>query len=235
MLYSLFPSPYDTDIIDILHKCQGFFIGFLIFVILINLFNQFYEFCPYYIVPYRVIISGTYKITHGTELYQSCLDSSHTSRNNRIGPSALGAVGTCYPVTVLLIAFASGLGMGTSIYCSQHFGAKNYQTLRSGITTSLIAFLPFSCLLCILGLTLSPWIIRLLAVPAEAVSETSDYLFIYILGMLFVIWILLGVAGLALATLISQAIAAAATAYSLWRLYNYLGCGNGHIRFLLPA
>lgn len=125
--------------------------------------------------------------------------------------------------------------MGTSIYCSRHFGAKNYQTLRSGITTSLIAFLPFSCLLCILGLTLSPWIIRLLAVPAEAVSETSDYLFIYILGMLFVIWILLGVAGLALATLISQAIAAAATAYSLWRLYNYLGCGNGHIRFLLPA
>lgn len=184
---------------------------------------------------------------------------------NRIGPSALGAVGTCYPVTVLLIAFASGLGMGTSIYCSQHFGAKNYQTLRSGITTSLIAFLPFSYLLCILGLTLSPWIIRLLAVPAEAVSETSDYLFIYILGMLplflynlsngvlnglgdsrtplillvfsslcnivldlvFVIWIPLGVAGLALATLISQAIAAAATAYSLWRLYDGLESEDG--------
>lgn len=178
----------------------------------------------------------------------------------RLGAVALGAVGTCYPVTVLLIAFASGLGMETSVYCSQQFGAKNYRTVQSGITTSLLSFLPFSILLCVLGLTLCPWIIRFLAVPQEAVPDATRYLFLYILGLfplflynlsngvlnglgdsrtpllllilsslcnifldlLFVIWIPLGVAGLAIATLISQIIAAAATAYCVGWLYKRL-------------
>ena len=41
---------------------------------------------------------------------------------NYIGAVALGAVGTCYPLTVFLIAISSGLSLGTSIYCSQEYG-----------------------------------------------------------------------------------------------------------------
>lgn len=102
---------------------------------------------------------------------------------NYIGSSALGAVGTCYPVTVLFIAFASGLGMGTSIYASRQFGAKKYQAVQSGITTSFLSFLPFSLLLCVIGLFLTPQIIRWLALPQEAITETTQYLTIYILGL----------------------------------------------------
>lgn len=179
---------------------------------------------------------------------------------NYIGPAALGAVGTCYPITVLFIAFASGLSMGTSIYCSQRFGAKDYKGVRSGITTSLLSFLPFSIGLCTTGLALCPFIIRWLAVPPEAATETSQYLYIYIMGLLpiflynisngilnglgdsktplmllifsslcnivldlvFVILIPLGVAGLAIATLISQIIAAMATALMIRKLYTHL-------------
>lgn len=179
---------------------------------------------------------------------------------NYIGPTALGAVGTCYPVTVLFIAFASGLSMGTSIYCSQRFGAKKYRDVQSGITTSLLSFLPFSIVLCLLGLALCPFMLRWLSVPAEAAAETSQYLYIYIMGLLplflynisngilnglgdsrtplmllilsslcnifldlmFVIWIPMGVAGLAIATLASQTIAAVATAFMMRRLYTRL-------------
>ncbi|MDD6073771.1 MAG: MATE family efflux transporter, partial [Clostridium sp.] len=71
---------------------------------------------------------------------------------NWVGAISLGAVGTCYPITVFCIAIASGLSMGTSIYCSQHFGAGASGEVRMGITTSLMVFLPFSVLLMIVGL-----------------------------------------------------------------------------------
>lgn len=182
---------------------------------------------------------------------------------NRISAAALGAVGTCYPVTVLFIAIASGLSMGTSIYCSQQFGAKNYPCVMTGITTSMFCFLPFSVILCMLGFYMSPVIIRLLAVPTDAVLETRQYLQIYILGLpalflynisngilnglgdsktplcflvfssfcniildlIFVIILPLGISGLALATLLSQLLASAATAFAVCHIHRNLS-GN---------
>ena len=54
----------------------------------------------------------------------------------QIGATALGAVSTCYPLTVFFIAIASGLSMGTSVYCSQRLGEKDICRVKSGITTS---------------------------------------------------------------------------------------------------
>ena len=58
--------------------------------------------------------------------------------------------------------------MGTSIYCSQQFGAGNTEEVRIGITTSLMAFLPFSIVLMIPGLLACSGILSLFSVPEEA-------------------------------------------------------------------
>ncbi len=55
---------------------------------------------------------------------------------NYIGAAALGAVGTCYPLTVFLIAIASGLSLGTSIFCSRTYGAKEYHNVFMFATMS---------------------------------------------------------------------------------------------------
>lgn len=102
-----------------------------------------------------------------------------------IGAVALGAVGTCYPVTVFFIAIASGLSLGTSIFCSLKYGAKKYRQVRSAVTTSLFSFIPLSLLLCAAGIGLAPDILRWLAVPEEALSATRDYLIIYVAGLPF--------------------------------------------------
>lgn len=102
-----------------------------------------------------------------------------------IGAVALGAVGTCYPVTVLFIAVASGLSLGTSIFCSLEYGAKRYCQVRRAVTTSLIAFIPFSLLLCAAGVVFTPRVLQWLAVPEEALSATRDYLIIYLAGLPF--------------------------------------------------
>lgn len=104
---------------------------------------------------------------------------------NHIGTVALSAVGTCYPITVFLIAISSGLSLGTSIYCSQRYGAKAYGEVKTAISTSLIAYLPLAALLSIIGILIAPSVLRLLAVPSEAYIATLIYLRIYILGFSF--------------------------------------------------
>lgn len=192
---------------------------------------------------------------------------------NWVGAISLGAVGTCYPITVFCIAIASGLSMGTSIYCSQHFGASASGKVRMGITTSLMVFLPFSVLLMIVGLFSCSGILSLFSVPAEAWLPTEQYLRIYLAGLPFlflynittgilnglgdsktpllfliassmmniildlvlVILFPLGISGLALATLLSQAAAAIATFVTVLRLSHQLETESDVPRFSLPV
>lgn len=192
---------------------------------------------------------------------------------NWVGAISLGAVGTCYPITVFCIAIASGLSMGTSIYCSQHFGASASGKVRMGITTSLMVFLPFSVLLMIVGLFSCSGILSLFSVPAEAWLPTEQYLRIYLAGLPFlflynittgilnglgdsktpllfliassmmniildlvlVILFPLGISGLALATLLSQAAAAIATFVTVLRLSRQLETESDVPRFSLPV
>lgn len=185
---------------------------------------------------------------------------------NYIGAVALGAVGTCYPLTVFLIAISSGLSLGTSIYCSQEYGAKDYGDVKTAVKTSVMAYLPFSAVVSIIGILLASMVLNGLSVPAEAYDATCVYLRIYMVGFTFQFWynivngvltglgnsrtplyyliistvcnIVLdyafvviwhqGVAGLALATIISQLLSAILTSVTVYRVLNTMpDCSAG--------
>jgi len=178
----------------------------------------------------------------------------------QIGNAALGAVGTCYPVTVLFIAIASGLSLGTSLLCSAEYGAKAYGKTKTCILTSYTTFMPLSLLLAGAALASVGGIMRLLAVPEEALQETAVYLRIYVAGLpflfiynicngilnglgdsrtpliiliiscvcnvgldlLLVMVIPMGVAGLALATVLAQGISGIFALWSVRKIYRCL-------------
>lgn len=191
---------------------------------------------------------------------------------NHIGSASLGAVGTCYPVTVLYIAVASGLGIGTSIYCSQQFGSGEHHNVKKAVRTALLCFIPCSVILMFIGLIACPHILTWLSVPKEALLPTRQYLFIYTAGLPFlflynittgvlnglgnsgtpliflifssfmnialdlilVLFIPLGISGLALATLLSQAASSFATLFAVKKLCRRLG-GECRPSFSLPV
>lgn len=101
---------------------------------------------------------------------------------NFVGKLALGAVGTCYPVTVFFIAIASGLSLGVSIFCSQAYGAKRLSDVKTAVSTSLIAYLPLAFVIAGIGIALSLRISMWLAVPEEARQATIAYLRVYMVG-----------------------------------------------------
>lgn len=56
-----------------------------------------------------------------------------------VGENALAAVGNSYEITLIFIAFAFGCNMGCSVVVSEYFGAKQYERLKTTVTTTLIS------------------------------------------------------------------------------------------------
>lgn len=103
-----------------------------------------------------------------------------------IGENALAAVGNCYEVTLIFIAFAFGCNMGCSVIVSQLFGAKDYIKLKSAVSTACM----FSALICavlmLVGICGCEALLAIIRTPREVFADSVLYLDIYIWGLPFV-------------------------------------------------
>lgn len=102
-----------------------------------------------------------------------------------IGENALAAIGASYPVTMIFMAIAMGCNLGCSVVISQFFGAKNYQQMKTSITTSFISVGSLSLLLTVLGIIFSGQIVMLLNTPENIYNDSIIYLNIYTGGLIF--------------------------------------------------
>ncbi len=104
-----------------------------------------------------------------------------------ISENALAAVGNSYEITLIFIAFAFGCNMGCSIVVSQLFGAKEYNKLKTAVSTACI----FSGIICtalmLIGILGCNPLLHLIRTPSEVFSDSKLYLDIYIWGLPFVI------------------------------------------------
>ena len=55
-----------------------------------------------------------------------------------IGENALAAVGNSYEITLIFLAFSFGCNIGGSVIVSRYFGAKDYNTMKTAVSTALI-------------------------------------------------------------------------------------------------
>lgn len=102
-----------------------------------------------------------------------------------IGENALAAVGNSYNITLIFIAFAFGCNIGCSVIVSQLFGAKDYNTLKTTVYTSLIASGVLCGVLMLTGLLSCDTLLRLIKTQPEIMADSSLYLRIYIWGLPF--------------------------------------------------
>ena len=101
------------------------------------------------------------------------------------GEDALAAVGASYPITVIFMAFAVGMNLGTSVIVSRLFGAGDRKGVRRAVTTAFaasgvlgIALTVFGCVAC---RSMMVWI----RTPENILADGELYLKIYVFGLLF--------------------------------------------------
>ena len=102
-----------------------------------------------------------------------------------LGGNALASIGISYTITMIYMAIANGSNIGSCVVISQFFGNKNYTKMKTCISTALLSILGTSFALTVLGLVLSPTILRLMNTPNNLYGDSATYLNIYTLGLIF--------------------------------------------------
>lgn len=107
----------------------------------------------------------------------------HLSANSAVSISAVSTSGQmAYAITSLII----GLATGSTVLIGQYVGANRWEDVSRTIGTMFPLFAIFALAITAVMAALTKPLVALLQVPAEAVTEAEQYLFICAIGMIFV-------------------------------------------------
>lgn len=104
---------------------------------------------------------------------------------NFIGSEALAAVGSSNSLINLIIGMFMGIATGAGVIISQYYGAKDDQKLHWAVHTCMALSLIGGTLLIVLGVLLSPLILKWMGTPEEVMPNSVAYLRIFFCGSLF--------------------------------------------------
>lgn len=102
-----------------------------------------------------------------------------------LGSDALAVVGASFTLMTFLTSIFIGLCMGCAIFFSMKYGAKDEETLKSGIALSFLLILLISLIInAIVLYNINP-ILKMLNIPNEILDITKAYLEVIFYGLLF--------------------------------------------------
>ena len=104
---------------------------------------------------------------------------------NTLGPKALASVASSGSLIFMLVGFFNGLAIGAGVVISKYFGARDNERMTKAIHTDLAFGLIAGALLTVLGVLLTPAILRLMRTPADILDGSIRYFRIYSYGIIF--------------------------------------------------
>ena len=102
-----------------------------------------------------------------------------------IGKDAMAAEGIAGPVMNLVILGITGVCLGAGVLMSEFFGAKDGESLRRELATTVLSGTAACTVVALLGVLFTPAILQACAVPREIFAITAIYLRITFLGAPF--------------------------------------------------
>lgn len=100
------------------------------------------------------------------------------------GDNALAAVSSSGSLCFLLVGFFQGVFMGGSVIISRHYGAQNHEEVDKSVHTLVVFSLVLGVVLSILGVALTPTLLRWMGTPANVMPNSVLYFRIYCAGMM---------------------------------------------------
>lgn len=133
--------------------------------------------------PARLIFFFTLPLLAGNLFQQlyNMVDSVVVGRF--VGPTALAAVGSAFPVVFLLSSLFLGLGQGAMVLVSQFYGASDEKRLKAAVDTIYTALIVGGIPLSILGCLCVGPITGMMAIAPDALAEFRIYLLIMLGGL----------------------------------------------------
>ncbi|HIZ43054.1 MAG TPA: MATE family efflux transporter [Candidatus Gemmiger excrementigallinarum] len=106
---------------------------------------------------------------------------------NFLGGDALAAVGSSGSLIFLLTGFVNGVSLGAGVLVARHYGAKDDTALRRAVHTTVALGLAAGVALSVIGVLLTPQILRWMDTPEEVLPNSIIYFRVYFMGSLSVV------------------------------------------------
>ena len=97
-----------------------------------------------------------------------------------LGEESLAAVGATAAIFELVVGFALGIGNGMGIVIARHYGAGNYEKLKSAVAATFVIGGVLSIVIAVLGnFTLYP-VLKLLGTPSNIIDQSYEYSYLIV-------------------------------------------------------
>ena len=117
-------------------------------------------------------------------LLYNIVDRIYIARIPEVGTAALGAVGLCFPLIVIISAFANLFGSGGAPLFSIFRGKKEEQQAIHIMNTSFSMLCFSTVILMVIGLTFAHPLLTLFGASKAALTYAVPYMMIYLIGTL---------------------------------------------------
>lgn len=101
-----------------------------------------------------------------------------------VSNEAYAAVGSVGPIVNMLVGFFMGLSSGAGVVISQYYGARRPEDVSRTVHTTIAMTLIMGILFTIVGLAMTPYMLRLMNTPENVFPESKAYLQIYFSGIM---------------------------------------------------
>lgn len=101
---------------------------------------------------------------------------------NFIGKEALAAVSSSGNLIFMMVGFLNGMAMGAGVLISKAYGAKDHEGMRRTIHTDLAFGVVAGLTLTVVGLLITPTILRWMGTPETVLPNSIAYFRVYFLG-----------------------------------------------------
>jgi putative MATE family efflux protein len=102
------------------------------------------------------------------------------------GSDALAAVGATFTVIELLLFIFMGLATGANVLVARYFGAKDKDGMERTVHTAVTASVSGGFIIGIIGILLTPALLRLTGTPEDIIAQATVYMRIYFIGLPFI-------------------------------------------------
>ena len=123
-----------------------------------------------------------------SQLFQQLYNSADALIvGNFLGKEALAAVSSSGPLIQLFIGFFNGAAMGAGVVISRYFGADDRTRVRKAIHTNVLFSLICGLFLSLVGVLLTPYILRWMGTDPEVLPLSESYFRWYFAGAVAIV------------------------------------------------
>ena len=101
--------------------------------------------------------------------------------------NAYAAVSSSGSLIFLLVGFFNGIAVGAGVVIARYYGAKDNEKLQTAVHTTLAFGLTAGIVLTVLGMTLTPQLLRLMKTDTDVLPNSIDYFRMYFAGSIAIV------------------------------------------------